>query len=107
MKYYNYYSVYGDYNIYFKIKKYYYGNTALQAYLKNGEPFASFSVNFDFKFGDNTIAVDINNVEHADDMLEQYNIAEPTGLFIKSCFCEYPLMVLTERFIKECAEREE
>ena len=48
----------------------------------------------------NSAYIDTNNCDFTDQLLK-YGIATPTGLTKRSGFCEYPLWIFNEQFLRE------
>ncbi len=65
------------------------------------EPYACLTTSFGEFIGIKDSAyIDTNNCPFAEQLLEQ-NIAEPAGLSRRSGFCQYPLWVFKEEFLRE------
>ena len=85
------------YEIFFKTEHYAYnGNLALQAYTKEGEPFADVSVNvmgaLSAEEGKDHICVDVNNLPMASfGEIVKAGVLTPTGRQAQSGFCTYPI----------------
>ena len=81
-------------------------NTAVCLSTKEGEPFATLSVNIEkLRFG--TFCVDTNNCPGAEKFLTENNIATPTGDKFRSGFCEYPVYKLTDEVISTLCSDED
>lgn len=65
------------------------------------EPYATLTTSFgEFISIKNAAYIDINNCPFAESLLSQ-GIADPTGLYKTSGFCQYPLWVFREDFLRE------
>jgi len=85
-----------DYEISLKEEHYAFNdNLALQAYTKEGEPFATLSVNlnvFTPEEGKDHICLDTNNLPiKSFDGLVEAGVLRPTGEVAHSGFCKYPI----------------
>lgn len=82
--------------------KYKYGlGTALYAFLSNGQPYRSISVNLEgVKLPKNQIFMDMNNVGNLCDQMEKDGLLERTGLEKQSGYCIYPAARITEKLEK-------
>lgn len=64
-------------------------------------PFATITKSFGEFIGfKNAAYIDTNNCPFAEQMLRDSGIAQPTGLTMHSGFCEYPLWVFDEAFLR-------
>ena len=73
-----------------------FGNTAIVCYTEEEgypEPYFTLSVNID-PLPANMIAVDTNNCLGAEKFLTENNLGKPTGNFIASGFCKYPIYII-------------
>ena len=75
--------------------------TALYAFLSNGQPYGSISVNLeDVKLPDNQIFMDMNNTGNLCKQMEKDGLLERTGLEKQSGYCIYPVVRITEKLEK-------
>lgn len=84
------YSTYHDVKL--QVNNYSYGNNlALQLYDAYGEPLCSMTTNFgkDLPFGYSY--VDTNNLPEIEEFIKEYGLGAPTGKFMQSGYCSYPL----------------
>lgn len=90
------------YKLLFYRGKYQYGlGTALYAFLSNGQPYGSISVNLkDVKLPTNQIFMDMNNAGDLCDQMEKDGLLERTGLEKQSGYCTYPVARITEKLEK-------
>ena len=102
-------TAYGEYEITrFELGKYTYGdNLAIMLYcfdkeLGGEEPFASLTVNLDYKgLSENEAFVDTNNCPWAKEFIKANALGEFTGLEFPSGYCMYPLYRFNLEKIKE------
>ena len=68
------------------------GHIALQLWCEDG-PFATLTTNIPGinKFGKNVSCVDTNNCPWAPALIKRLKIGEPTGHYLHSGFCSYPV----------------
>lgn len=68
---------------------------------EDGEPFAVITVSFGEFIGiKNAAYIDTNNCPWAPKMLEDAGVARNTGFKKRSGFCEYPLYLFEEKFLR-------
>lgn len=93
---------FSDYKLLFYRGKYQCGlGTALYAFLSNGQPYGSISVNFvDVKLPKDQIFMDMNNLGNLCDQMEKDGLLERTGLEKQSGYCIYPAARITEKLEK-------
>ena len=93
---------FSDYKLLFCRGKYHYGlGTALYAFLSNGQPYGSISVNFkDVKLPKDQIFMDMNNAGNLCKQMEKDGLLERTGLEKQSGYCIYPAARITEKLEK-------
>ena len=90
---------FGTYNCKLSMQKYSNnGNTAIRILSKNEEfdfwePFAMLTVNFK-KLSEDYAYLDTNNCPWAEELMEEYNLGEPTDIFEMSGWCVYPMYKL-------------
>ena len=91
-----------DYKLLFYRGKYQCGlGTALYAFLSNGQPYGSISINFgDVKLPKDQIFMDMNNLDDLCDQMEKDGLLERTGLEKQSGYCIYPAARITEKLEK-------
>ena len=76
------------------IAEYYNGNTAIRLYTKDGEPWATLTVNFEHKLPDKNLAfIDTNNFPEAENFIKKYGLGFKIG-DRRSGYCVYPLYQL-------------
>ena len=83
------------------------GHIALQLWCEDG-PFATITVNLGGigEFEKNVSAVDTNNCPWAPALIKRLNIGTPTGEYVRSGFCAYPLYTFDLERIREYTGRE-
>lgn len=59
--------------------------------------------NFDHTLDEDMAYVDINNFPEAPKFIEKYKLGVPTGFYIGSGFCEYPLYIFDIEEVKKYA----
>ena len=90
---------FGSYDCVLSVNKYSNNNnTAIQILSKDEEfdcfvPFATLTKNFD-KLDENYAYLDTNNCPWAEELVEEYNLGEPTDMFEMSGWCVYPMYKL-------------
>lgn len=91
-----------DYKLLFYRGKYQCGlGTVLYAFLSNGQPYGSISINFeDVKLPKDQIFMDMNNLDDLCDQMEKDGLLERTGLEKQSGYCIYPAARITEKLEK-------
>lgn len=97
---------FSDYKLLFYRGKYQCGlGTALYAFLSNGQPYESISVNFgDVKLPKDHIFMDMNNAGNLCGQMEKDGLLERTGLEKQSGYCMYPAARITEKLERILAE---
>lgn len=89
------------YNLLFYRGKYQCGlGTALYAFLSDGQPYGSISVNLGVKLPKNQIFMDVNNACNLCNQMEKDGLLERTGLAKQSGYCIYPAARITEKLEK-------
>ena len=103
---YNFADGFTDYKLLFYRGKYQYGlGTALYAFLSNGEPYGSISVNLEgVKLPADQIFMDMNNSGDLCEQMEKDGLLERTGLEKQSGYCIYPVARITEKLEKILSE---
>ena len=93
---------FSDYKLLFYRGKYQCGlGTALYAFLSDGQPYGSISINFgDVKLPKDQIFIDMNNLYDLCDQMEKDGLLERTGLAKQSGYCIYPAARITEKLEK-------
>ena len=97
---------FSDYKLLFYRGKYQCGlGTALYAFLSNGQPYGSISVNLEgVKLPKDQIFMDVNNAGNLCDQMEKDGLLERTGLAKQSGYCIYPAARITEKLERILAE---
>lgn len=85
----------------------YYDNLALQLY-EEDEPYCTLTVNL-IPLPDGFVCLDTNNAPWAEDFMTENDLGRPTGEYIHSGFCQYPVYELSEKAMAKVQplEREE
>ena len=67
------------------------------------EPFAMLTVNTQTKLPANQAAVDTNNFPEAIQLIEEYRLGIPTGDYVYSGYCKYPVYEFNIQELKDYA----
>ena len=65
-------------------------NIAVSIVLPTGEPYGFLTVNID-SLDEDEAAIDTNNFPEAEEIINQYHLAENTGKVLASGYCKYPV----------------
>ena len=91
------------YELYIEKGVYYNDNIALQLYDRAEGPFAALTVNIE-RLPAGYAAIDTNNFEEAEDIIEKYNLGTDTGKSVLSGYCIYPVYQLNMSEIEKYVE---
>lgn len=82
---------YANYQV--ETKKAFYGNGNLAVILENSDGFqiGKLTVNLGLKLDDGYAYLDTNNLPEGEVFVKEYGLAEFTGKYGRSGYCEYPL----------------
>lgn len=89
--------------LFLKRYKYYYGDTlALVIEDESSQDYATISVNLDHPLQNEfSCFIDTNNCPWAERLLKEMKVGQPTGIYVESGFCEYPLYFIDIEKIPE------
>lgn len=94
------------YTLYTRVSTYYANNNlAIEIVCWNEEdgtePFASLTVNTQTILPANQAAVDTNNFPEAIQLIEEYRLGVPTGEYVYSGYCRYPIYEFNIQELKD------